>query len=79
LKVTKKEALASYPVLIKGIKNYTRSSDYMIKCMKKPITIDSNILCDFKAFEFGLFMPLRMPVEAYEKLENKLFPLPIPQ
>ncbi len=30
LKVTRKEALASYPALMKVIKNHTRSSDYMI-------------------------------------------------
>ncbi len=47
--------------------------------MKKLIAIDANILCDCKACELGLFMPLRMFIEVYEKLETNLFPLPIPQ
>ncbi len=79
LKVTRKEAPASYPELMKVIKNHTRSSDYMVQFMKKPIAIDSSNMCDCKACELGLFMPQRMPIEAYEKLQKNLFPLPIPQ
>jgi len=79
LKVTRKETPASYPELMKVIKNHTRSSDYMIQFTKNPIAIDSYNMCDCKACELGLFMPLRIPIEAYEKLQRKLSPLHIPQ
>ena len=80
LKLTRKEAPAAYPELMKVIKNHTRSRDYIIQFMKKPIAIDSNdVFCDCKACQLGLFMSTRMPIEAYEKLQKKLFLLPIPQ
>ncbi len=69
LKLTRKEAPATHPELMKVIKNHTRSSNYMIQNMKKLIAIDSNdVLCDCKACELGLFMSMRMSIEAYEKL-----------
>ena len=29
--------------------------------------------------ELGLFLPMRMPIEAYQSVQSKLFPLPIPK
>jgi hypothetical protein len=51
----------------------------MIQFMKKPLVVDSNNICDCKACTFGLFMPLRMLIDDYEKLQSNLLPLPIPQ
>jgi hypothetical protein len=39
IKITRKEAPASYPELMKMIKNHTSSSDYMIQFTKKPIAV----------------------------------------
>ena len=78
LKITRKEAPGAYPHSMKVLKNHTRSSDYMIQFMKKPISGDSN-MCDCKACELDLFKPLRMPIEAYTKLRAHLFLLPIPK
>ena len=64
---------------MKVLQNHTRSTDYMIQFVKSPLCITPPRICDCKACTLGLFEPLRMPMEAYEKVHSKLFPLPIPQ
>ncbi len=78
LKITRKDAPGLYPELLKDIKNHTRSSDYMIQFMKKPLTSISNV-CSCKARELGLFQYLPMPIEAHQDVPSKLSPLPIPK
>ena len=79
LKITRKDATGLYPELLKVIKNHTRSSDYMIQFMKMPLLTTGSDACGCKACELGLFKPLRMPVETYQEVHSKLFPLPIPK
>ena len=79
LKITRQEAPSKYPELMKVLQNHTRSTDYMIQFVKSPLCITPPRICDCKACTLGLFEPLRMPMEAYEKVHSKLFPLPIPQ
>ena len=63
---------------MKVIQNHSRASDYMIQLVKEPLLTSPNV-CECKACGLGLFMSLRMPREAYDKMHTNLFPLPIPE
>ncbi len=78
LKLTRKDVAVLYLKLLKVLKNNTRSSDYVVQFVKKPLC-DTSIACDCKACTLGLFAPMRMPIDTYKDLQTKLFPRPIPQ
>ncbi len=78
LKNTRNEASTKYQELLNVMNNHTRSSDYMIRFLKKPLVADTGV-CDCKTCEKDLFQAMRISIEACDTLNKKLFPLPIPQ
>ncbi len=70
IKLDKKRA-ESFPELVKVLECHTHRTDYMIKFFKEPL-IES---CACKGCTNGLFKPIRMPRQVYEKVTK--FPMPM--
>jgi len=77
LKITRKDAASKCPLLMKVLKNHTRSSDYMIQLVKSPLC--TPLVCDCMVCALKLWKPPRMPVDVYEEVHSLLFPLPMPE
>jgi len=74
IKLDKKKAEA-FPELLKVLKCYTRSTEFMIQFFKEPLIGD----CDCEACNQDLFKPARMPRSVYDKVKEFPMPMPIPK